>query len=50
MSRNSCDPDRVALAYIKDSVWCKRADFFSGRAMSREFLKCKFHWPRPVAP
>ena len=41
---NSCDPDRVALAYTEDSVWRNRADFFSGRAMIREFLKRKWAW------
>ena len=39
---NSCDPDRVALAYTEDSVWRNRADFFSGRSMIREFLKRKW--------
>ena len=39
---NSCDPDRVALAYTEDSVWRNRADFFSGRPMIREFLKRKW--------
>ena len=39
---NSCDPDRVAMAYTEDSVWRNRADFFSGRAMIRDFLKRKW--------
>ena len=39
---NSCDPDRVALAYTEDSVWRNRADFFSGRPMIREFLHRKW--------
>ena len=39
---NSCDPDRVALAYTEDSVWRNRADFFAGRPMIREFLKRKW--------
>ncbi|HQS00944.1 MULTISPECIES: nuclear transport factor 2 family protein [unclassified Polaromonas] len=39
---NSCDADRVALAYTEDSVWRNRADFFSGRPMIREFLKRKW--------
>jgi nuclear transport factor 2 (NTF2) superfamily protein len=43
---NSCDADRVALAYTEDSVWRNRADFFSGRPMIREFLKRK--WAREL--
>ncbi|MES2977575.1 MAG: nuclear transport factor 2 family protein [Pseudomonadota bacterium] len=39
---NTCDPDRVALAYTEDSVWRNRADFFSGRPMIREFLQRKW--------
>ncbi len=39
---NTCDPDRVALAYSEDSVWRNRADFLSGRPMIREFLKRKW--------
>ena len=39
---NSCDPDRVALAYTEDSVWRNRADFFTGRLMIREFLHRKW--------
>jgi nuclear transport factor 2 (NTF2) superfamily protein len=39
---NSCDPDRVALAYSEDSVWRNRADFLTGRNMIREFLKRKW--------
>jgi nuclear transport factor 2 (NTF2) superfamily protein len=39
---NTCDPDRVALAYSEDSVWRNRADFLAGRPMIREFLKRKW--------
>ena len=39
---NTCDPDRVALAYSEDSVWRNRADFLTGRPMIREFLKRKW--------
>lgn len=39
---NSCDPDRVAMAYSEDSVWRNRADFLTGRSMIREFLKRKW--------
>jgi nuclear transport factor 2 (NTF2) superfamily protein len=38
---NSCDPQRVALAYTEDSHWRNRAEFFQGREKIREFLKRK---------
>jgi len=41
---NSCDPDRVALAYTEDSQWRNRAEFFEGRDAIREFLRSK--WQR----
>ena len=41
---NSCDPDRVALAYTEDSQWRNRAEFFEGRDAIREFLRNK--WER----
>ena len=34
---NSCDPDRVALAYTEDSHWRNRDEFFEGRDAIREF-------------
>jgi nuclear transport factor 2 (NTF2) superfamily protein len=40
---NTCDPERVALAYTEDSVWRNRAEFFSGREKIREFLTRKWH-------
>lgn len=41
---NSCDPERVALAYSEDSAWRNRGEFFSGRAAIKEFLRRK--WAR----
>ena len=43
---NSRDPERVALAYSEDSRWRNRAEFFTGRAAIREFLKRK--WAREL--
>lgn len=39
---NTCDPDRVALAYTQDSVWRNRSEFLSGRDKIREFLARKW--------
>lgn len=39
---NTCDPDRVALAYTQDSVWWNRSEFLSGRDKIREFLARKW--------
>jgi nuclear transport factor 2 (NTF2) superfamily protein len=39
---NTCDPDRVALAYTEDSVWRNRGDFLTGREAIREFLRRKW--------
>jgi uncharacterized protein len=39
---NTRDPERVALAYTEDSEWRNRAEFFSGRAAIKEFLKRKW--------
>ncbi len=41
---NSCDPDRVALAYTEDSQWRNRTEFFTGREAIRAFLHRK--WAR----
>ena len=41
---NSCDPERVALAYTEDSVWRNRDEFFQGRDAIRGFLARK--WAR----
>jgi uncharacterized protein len=39
---NSCDPERVSLAYTPDSRWRNRAEFFNGRPAIVEFLKRKW--------
>ena len=39
---NSCDPDRVALAYTVDSEWRNRDQFFTGREAIKEFLRRKW--------
>jgi nuclear transport factor 2 (NTF2) superfamily protein len=39
---NTCDPERVALAYTEDSEWRNRSEFFSGRATIKEFLTRKW--------
>ena len=41
---NTCDPERVALAYTEDSQWRNRTEFFSGRNEIRAFLRRK--WAR----
>ena len=43
---NSRDPQRVALAYTRDSVWRNRAEFPVGRAQVKEFLQRK--WAREL--
>jgi uncharacterized protein len=43
---NTCDPERVALAYTVDSVWRNRDEFLSGRAEIVEFLHRK--WAREL--
>lgn len=43
---NSCDPERVALAYTEDSRWRNRAEFIQGRAEIVAFLKRK--WAREL--
>jgi uncharacterized protein len=43
---NTCDPERVALAYTEDSVWRNRDQFVSGRAEIVEFLRRK--WAREL--
>ncbi|MDE2480628.1 MAG: nuclear transport factor 2 family protein [bacterium] len=43
---NSCDPERVALAYTEDSRWRNRAEFVNGRAEIVAFLKRK--WAREL--
>ena len=43
---NTCDPDRVALAYSEDSVWRNRDTFIRGRAEIVAFLTSK--WEREL--
>jgi len=39
---NTRDPERVVLAYTKDSEWRNRAEFLKGREEIRAFLKRKW--------
>ena len=39
---NTCDPERVALAYTVDSDWRNRDEFFQGREAIVEFLRRKW--------
>lgn len=39
---NSRDPERVSLAYSVNSQWRNRAEFISGRAQIKSFLKRKW--------
>jgi nuclear transport factor 2 (NTF2) superfamily protein len=39
---NSCDPERVSLAYTPDSVWRNRAEFIRGRTEIVAFLTRKW--------
>jgi uncharacterized protein len=43
---NTCDPERVALAYTIDSVWRNRSEFVVGRPAIVEFLRRK--WAREL--
>jgi nuclear transport factor 2 (NTF2) superfamily protein len=43
---NTCDPERVALAYSEDSVWRNRDEFVAGRAEIVAFLTRK--WEREL--
>jgi uncharacterized protein len=38
---NTCDPERVVLAYTEDSVWRNRDQFATGRAEIVECLRRK---------
>ncbi|WP_344952048.1 nuclear transport factor 2 family protein [Sphaerisporangium flaviroseum] len=40
---NTCDPQRVALAYTPDSVWRNRSEFVTGRDEITEFLTRKWN-------
>lgn len=39
---NTCNPERVALAYAVDGYWRNRAEFIQGRAAIIEFLTRKW--------
>ena len=39
---NTCDPERVALAYTPDSEWRNRDEFFQGRDAIVDFLRRKW--------
>ena len=39
---NTCEPERVALAYTPDSVWRNRDEFFQGRDAIVDFLRRKW--------
>jgi hypothetical protein len=43
---NTCDPERVSLAYTPDSVWRNRDTFLTGRAAIVGFLTAK--WQREL--
>jgi len=47
---NSCDPERVALAYSEDSQWRNRDGFFEGRDAIRDFLRQKWARERDYRP
>lgn len=40
---NSRNPERVSLAYTRDSVWRNRAEFLAGREAIVQFLTRKWH-------
>ena len=39
---DTCEPERVALAYTEDSRWRNRAEFFTSRQAIVEFLRRKW--------
>ena len=43
---NTCDPERVALAYTEDTVWRNRSEFLQGRVAVVAFLTRK--WEREL--
>jgi uncharacterized protein len=43
---NTCDPERVALAYSEDSEWRNRSEFLHGREEIKAFLRRK--WDREL--
>jgi len=40
---NTCDPERVSLAYTEDSIWRNRSEFFQGRPAIVTFLTRKWN-------
>jgi len=40
---NTCDPERVSLAYTQDSVWRNRSEFLLARPAIVAFLTRKWH-------
>jgi uncharacterized protein len=40
---NTCDPERVSLAYTEDSVWRNRSEFLQGRPAIVAFLTRKWN-------
>ena len=40
---NSCDPERVSMAYTEDSQWRNRDEFINGREQIRTFLSRKWN-------
>ena len=40
---NARDPEKVSLAYTKDSVWRNRTEFFTGREKIKDFLSRKWN-------
>ncbi|MEE4192505.1 MAG: nuclear transport factor 2 family protein [Halieaceae bacterium] len=43
---NTCDPDRVVLAYTEDTAWRNRGEFATGRDAVRDLLARK--WQREL--
>jgi uncharacterized protein len=39
---NTCDSEKVSLAYTEDSEWRNRAEFFNGREAIKDFLRRKW--------
>jgi len=43
---NTCNPDKVSMAYTEDTEWRNRTTFINGRAEVRDFLKSKWEKER----
>ena len=43
---NTCDPEKVSMAYTEDTQWRNRAQFINGRAEVRAFLARKWQKER----